>query len=100
MCQHEIQSLARPIERRHGDLDVDDRAVFGVMLSRAKRSSHLAGSPPPDTVRQVGRIEWRTDVRDGHRQEFFAGIPIAAYGGVVHRFERERIDVEHPRRDR
>src|SRR5207249_11565842 len=36
VCQHEIQSLARPIERRHGDLDVDDRAVFGVMLSRAK----------------------------------------------------------------
>ena len=90
--QHEVGAHAVELEAVGLELDAQDQAVLRPMSSRRV----LRRSECGDFLPKRGDVFRRLDVRDGHRRELFAAVPVVSNRGLVDGEERERLDVEYP----
>ena len=83
-------------ERVRDDFHLHDVAVLFLVPPYA----NLCESRLASGLEKRRHVLGRASVRDRHREELLAGVPVLANGGFVHREEAQRLQVVHPLRER
>lgn len=94
---HELGPPPRVFEFARADLDFEQRTILAAVAPHAGAlAGSLGGSPQLTEHRR--HVLRRTNVENGHAQEFFARVTVRVDGRVVHSEKVEGLEIVDPRR--